>query len=179
MEKQVRFDELQVGADFTCSYIGGAVYKKVSAKKAALPSGTVLETIFKGSAPVQITVPDPVPPTPEELAAQRAKRVETRLYNMSAYAQDAIDKFRANLVENALYAFEWSDDAIMAAARLDVTTRLKNILAHPEGGLDKTIDYARMEAMRGARYPSHSTSALTNFVRQCTTAAYAEFVEGF
>lgn len=186
--KTLRFDMIESGVSFRMTDWTEAgkpvmtVYVKTSARKAARPEdicGTlrpVSEFAVKPSTNVTVEVPDPVPPTAEEVAADRLRHFNYRLEGLEAGAQADIDRFKKNLEQNPAYAFEWADAACRAAAHLDVAARVRGILEHPEGGMEKAMSLCLDQALQGARNQSHSTSALTNLMAAEKTAAYAELV---
>lgn len=114
---------------------------------------------------------------PEVQAANRLRMFTWKLDSLTSGADKTLAQFAERLVRNPLDAFQWSDGAIEAAARKDVALYLKNVLEHPEGGLDAAIAKATEMALRGARYPSHSTSAISNLCEQAKTAAFADMAE--
>lgn len=109
---------------------------------------------------------------------QRLKEmVERRIQSLiDGWNRDTRDHFVTSLDADPAYTFEWADNAIRYAVHRGVGLRLKAILEHPEGGVRAVINEAKDSALRGARWPSQSTSALTNFCKLQETAAYADFV---
>jgi len=112
---------------------------------------------------------------PEVKVEQRVRSFEWRVESALTSAQADLDKFSKNFSEDPAYAFEWADSAMKAAASRKVALHLQAIAK--EHGLDEALNFAHQQALRGARYPSHSTSATTNEMAAYVTAAYAEFVE--
>jgi hypothetical protein len=183
--KTTKFEALEKGARFTAPHIKvDANFEKVTADHAIIvndegaddPDAEARIRVTR-KTDVTIWVPDP---TPEELAAQAEERRRWKLEwtrrKLEDWAKLDLAKFRKNLDENPLYAFEWADGAIRDAARYDVAIRLLKVWDHPEGGYEEMVDKAREQVLDGARWPSNSTSALTNLVKQEVTKAYAEFV---
>jgi hypothetical protein len=117
---------------------------------------------------------------PEVKAEMRRKAVEWKLESLLSGADDDLQKWAVSFAENPQYAFEWADRAIQAAARKDVALRLKSIIEAPEhGGHEAALKYAVDQALRGARWPSHSTSGVSNLAKEAVTAAYADFAADF
>lgn len=110
---------------------------------------------------------------PEVKARLRHQALVWALESMLRGAKDDVDKFAARFAEDPCYAFEWADAAMEAAAKQWVATRLQTVLE--ANGVDAVFEEARREALRGARYPSRSTSQPSNLMAQYKAAAYAEF----
>lgn len=130
------------------------------------------------TTPVYVFEPDP---TPEEMLARRIERFEYDLTHTIKTATATLEDWRAKLAEHPFYAFEWADRAFEAAAQVDVATRLLDFLhalvADPEKtsaeAFEMTLQAAREEVQRGARWPSRSTSPSSNHAEQQKLAAYA------
>ena len=94
-------------------------------------------------------------------------------------AQYRLDKFQANFAKNPLYAFQWGDDAVCAAATMAVAKEVQAWLQLADR--DVTVEQVEAELtksiMRAARFPTSSTSALTNQADQATNAARAQLLE--
>lgn len=89
---------------------------------------------------------------------------------------EEIDTFRNDLADDAAYAFEWSSAAMTAAARIRV---IKNILQALEAGksVEQIADHLHKAAMNKAKYPSRSTSAVTNIMAEEELAAHVWALE--
>lgn len=197
MEKTMRFDMLENFGQFRFpagpaaagrpAAIGQGLFVKVSARKAAPAvenSGPAMLSAFavKPSETVVVTVPDPVPPTAEELAAQRVKRFNLRVDRFIADGDSAqADVIKALQDGSSLHeVVRWKgDNALMYSTRRDVALAMREIAQADTGGIDKALAAARERALRGARWPHNSTSPLSNLVERDLNAAYAEFVHGF
>ncbi len=94
--------------------------------------------------------------------------------------------FAEEFGKNPCYAFSWGERAMIAAAKLDIYTRILYSLMRGEG--DSTVDVTpeaivtlhkccMREALRGAKNPSRSTSQTSNLIDDAKTSAYAEFVD--
>lgn len=112
---------------------------------------------------------------PEIVAARRIRSIAYSIEQLITGGEDELADFAKRLAENPLYAFESSDRAITAAARRDVGLRLKQVFDHETGGPEAAVAYAIEQAVQGARWPSHSTSAMSNFCAECKVAAYGDF----
>lgn len=121
---------------------------------------------------------------PEVHVENRRGSIERQLEWILSSAEADLAKFAASFAENPFYAFEWAQSAIEAAARKDVATRLKMMI---DGGKEKdsydgweaAVAFAYDQALRGARWPNHSTSAVSNVAKEALTAAYADFAANF
>ena len=100
------------------------------------------------------------------------KNLEMRI----AEAQGTLDKFTANFATNPAQAFQWSDSAFNAAARLEIT---KRVLVWLQEGADlaQVIQELNRQVRFNSRNPSHSTSTPHNLIEQCKLAATADLVE--
>lgn len=195
MEKTLRFDMIEAGTEFR--FDGRADQTpavKLSTRTAAVGGYADQKFNVKPSTMVTITVPDP---TPEELAQRKIERFVWKLWNEQRDAQDTIGKFAARLANDPAYAFEWGDAAAEAAARLRVVRTMANIAAgatdadgqlstDADGpilpgvtveGIDKALAWAKEQAMRSARYPSRSTSVMSNVMHVNMGAAWAEYAD--
>lgn len=119
---------------------------------------------------------------PEVVAARRLQYLRWKLDGVLDGWDETLAKFKKGLDENALYALQWSDRIVKAAASRDVALRLQSVLEHAteRGDNDpvRTVQlYALEQTVRGARSGAHSTSASSNLCEEATTAAYAEFAE--
>lgn len=109
-----------------------------------------------------------------EVKARRAEEVlrrhiKIRLESMAT----EVAGFQKRLAEHPADAFRWADNAMLAAARGHVAGVM--LLVLDAEGVDKAYAYAQDMALRGARFPHHSTSAASNTMEQNATAAWAEF----
>lgn len=100
-------------------------------------------------------------------------------------AETSLEKFAANFSKDPHYAFSWGNDAVTAAARKHVGIMLQEYLVkvrenQPTWSDDEVaaciVSELRDEMLRKARWPEHSTSAISNMISQARTAAVAEFV---
>ena len=116
------------------------------------------------------------PPSAGITEWRRLEALTFRLDSNLSSGRKALERFRKDLDENPAYALRWSDAAFQAAAEIEVATKMKDILAHPEGGRVKALEHAREQALRGARCPERSTSGASNMMAQALTQAWAELV---
>ena len=93
-------------------------------------------------------------------------------------------KFRDDLAQDPLYAMGWSDSAFVAAAKRQVVVETQMLFKQFEReNLTPAQQFARVQkymaehAMRGARYPSMSTSVPQNLAKVYLNSAYAEMAE--
>jgi hypothetical protein len=184
--KTVSYSNLNAGDQFT--FGTDQQYVKISPRRAA-PKGAEYreqEIAIRKNALVMVFVPDP---TPEEVLAQRTEAFRHLIERRIRDAQRELDKFAESFSKDAAYALEWADAAYREAARLKVAKAVKEVFECPEQledgtpvkpehrGLDAALDVARRQALRGALWPTNSTSACTNLMSREVTSAWAEFVE--
>jgi hypothetical protein len=100
---------------------------------------------------------------------------------MADQAQEAIDKFKADLDKDPSHALTWGLDAFQNAARLKVASMLVYGFTPREGTSTCTIQEAREflmdRVMNKARYPAQSTSPTSNLMEQYEAAAYTEALD--
>jgi hypothetical protein len=94
-------------------------------------------------------------------------------------AQKTIDEFAATLIKDPMYAFEWTNSAIRAAASLKVYKYLNEILKCDDVEISEIAARVNKEALRAARYPSFSTDPVSNYVNQQKGVIWAEIAENF
>lgn len=102
-------------------------------------------------------------------------RITTRhLKTILDAANTTLAKFRASLDDDPFNAMEWGMSAMEAAAKKHVAEYLLEVIEL--NGINTSFKIAQEEALRGARWPTHSTSPTANIMSQAKTAAFAEFV---
>lgn len=106
---------------------------------------------------------------------------------ISSYRKD-LDKFQERMDVNPVYAFEWAEDAMHSAVRIQVLTQLKAWAesavseATPEGEEPKTEEehvqfiaaYFESEALSKAGRIASSTSCCSNLMQDLERAYYVE-----
>lgn len=181
MIKNEYFSNMAVGTEFmNC----GTGYRKVSARK-ALNLTDNREMMVRAHMMGEVTYPDPVPPTAEEIAATRLRRVNNAIEDMLAHgtrAKDAMIKAMTSPDPQLAWFGTFTssgavEEQIKGAAYMHIATAAKNILAHPEGGIEELTRRATQNAMRYARFGHHSTSAVSNVAEEMQAAAWAEIAE--
>ena len=117
---------------------------------------------------------------PHVIARRRVTRLLDYCESQVRTGNDTIATFVTRLTEDrwdaAFNAFEWADNAAEAAANIQVA---KRVIAWYETAqnVDTVLTEVRNAVQRGARFPSHSTSPLTNQMKQNELAAYAAVLE--
>ena len=182
--KTLRFDMIALDTEFTLpEQFGETVLIKkanLSARRTDLPGGWQSSKAIPVSAAtkVNISIPDP---TPEEIAAKEAeakawteKWYRRRLTTEIEACEVRIARFTERLATNPYDAFEWGTDTAIAAGKL----RAYQSIAHlfDEKGYEAAKAFALRRTVEGAKFPQHSTAALSNLVKESETAGYAEFV---
>jgi hypothetical protein len=169
------FSNLEIGTKFTLAD-ETVEHVKVAETRGSYTdlNGKPATAHIKKTAVVSVFRPDP---TPEELAAQQDRWVRRFFKSEIESTLEIIQKFKDNLEQNPAYAFEWCDLAAEAAAKMDTYVRLQSL--YEDQGLDVTYNEAMKMALQNAKYPSRSTSVMTNYAKECKTAAFAEFAEKF
>ena len=91
-------------------------------------------------------------------------------------AQEQLEKFKTSLDKDPMYAFDWSGDAISAAVEFKMLTDIKAAI---EKGctVEKLIEHLTDIALREARYPSRSTSPMSNLIAQEKASFAIKFVD--
>ena len=103
-------------------------------------------------------------------------RIEKHLDYREEEANASIVKFKENLEKNPLYAFEWSADAIEAAAVLEVVRFSRLVLER--GGVEAVRESANREVMtRASGVTNRSTSTASNSLNDNRLVAWARLVE--
>ncbi len=97
--------------------------------------------------------------------------------DQKARGLDAISKFQQNLAVNPHYAFTWADDAMLAAARLDVAATIERHMEHQGFNIEGLNEYAMDRALHGAANPARSSSACSNQMEVNITAVWAELAK--
>ena len=97
-----------------------------------------------------------------------------------------IDEFTKRLAVNPANAFEWGDEYIDAAARLEVYAGLAYTVVRVNKGetthtdaLKHLREFGMREMTRFACNPSRSTGQCSNLVERYKGAAYARMFDGF
>lgn len=86
-----------------------------------------------------------------------------------------IKKFKEAFDGDPEYAFRWADKAMDAAAVQNVYLRIKGAVDRKDCSLDQLLKNVTDEALRGAEFPSSSTSSASNYMAKASTSAYAQF----
>ncbi len=128
---------------------------------------------------------------PDVTAAMVLRSVMRWIDGAIELADKVIAQHIADLSKNPLYAMEWSDRVFEAAAQKDAAIRLRIIVTREHDGQPVTtgtdsdfgvaaaVREATRAAMRGAQYPSRSTSQPSNLAKEYVTKAFAEFATRF
>lgn len=97
-------------------------------------------------------------------------------YGIVSSAQ-AIAKWQEQLGSDAAYAFQWANDAMQAAAKLDLYKKLDVYLKTEQFSMDETKKYLQDIVSRAAKYPPRSTSPMSNEMEILKAQAAAELLE--
>ena len=86
-------------------------------------------------------------------------------------AQNEVTNFETRLKENPAYAFEWADDAMKAAARIDVLNFViaslsSNSTMTNQEKVYETISYLHTNLIYSAKYGHSSSSACSNIMEE-------------
>jgi hypothetical protein len=105
------------------------------------------------------------------------------------FHREAVVKFASDVQDDPLRALEWSKDVFTRAAKLavgkDVMARVAECRqrgdSYDRPSSETIIGWVKQalheEMLRGAKYPSHSTSPQANEVQTCKTAAFADLYD--
>jgi len=94
-----------------------------------------------------------------------------------------LEEFKTSFEKNPAYAFEWSSGAIQAANNQAVAQMITKYLTEetdqfPEDKLySNVVRWAREKVMREGRFPSRSTSPMSNESARCQASAWAEVLD--
>lgn len=188
--KKLRFDSIPLGSAFTNTITVQNAdgqqnvtiqYVKTAARKARRSDveGSI-EFAVKPSAYVDVQVPDPVPPTPEEAAADRTAWLQRRLQAWIATGVEAQREFAKHAGEDALAAIEWqAEGTLRDMHRAKVATQIKAGLDEHRMGEERTIQWISEKVVNGARWPERSTSPMRNLSSVAELAAYAELLSEY
>lgn len=113
-----------------------------------------------------------------EIARELTKeeeRVVSFLSDRIKSAESKVARWARDLTDDPAMAFEWAEEVIAAAADLKVVRRVVGIIQ--EKGIEVARGYALKEAIRGARWPHKSTSAVANATLHEVTAAWADVAQ--
>lgn len=119
--------------------------------------------------------------TTKNTKAKIEEFINRSLSGKIAAGREAIDNFANKLLtgNDPLYTMDWSEKAFEEAASYKVwaTISVRIEKMGIEEGLKASLAINKEEAIRGAMYPSRSTSAISNFSKQCEVAAIAKSIE--
>lgn len=117
----------------------------------------------------------------EEALVEDAGRTHGRLMDAmqtlefrAQFSENMVERWQADLAKNASHAFEWSNEVAVAAHTAWVLRQAHDLLGNY--GPAALLKAANYEVMRGARWPSHSTSPSANVAAEAKTAAWADLV---
>jgi len=81
-----------------------------------------------------------------------------------------IEEFAKELQKDPFHTLEWSDNLFMAAATVQIYSRLLNALTAKDtkATVETLRVYAQREALQGARNPRRSTSTVSNPRSPCS-----------
>jgi len=103
--------------------------------------------------------------------------------SMQRSAEYNLEEFKTSLEKNPAYAFEWGSTALQAANDLAVVKMITQYLTEEtdqfpaERLYANVVRWAREKVMREGRFPSRSTSVLSNESARCQAAAWAEVLD--
>lgn len=121
--------------------------------------------------------------TPEDLEAE-VQRALARYLSEDETAKSKLIKFANKIISDTenekadpLYELGWSNELFKTAAELEVRRALRHAAAEEGLTLEALHSRCRENALRGARWPSQSSSAMTKAAERELTSAWAEFEE--
>jgi hypothetical protein len=95
--------------------------------------------------------------------------------------QRAVDKFAKGLEIDPVYAFQWGDSAMAAAALVQQCRRIRDAVAQQDPKqavtLEQVTSYLSSNIRNAARYPEASTSACANLMKRYELAALTQILE--
>lgn len=103
------------------------------------------------------------------------EKVISALTNQIQASKDHISAWKETLDKNPSYAFQWSNDIFLAAAKIEVLSSVLSwIDRSPDTNLDEIVASFPKMVIQKARDPKHSTSPTANLVDQYITQVWAE-----
>lgn len=110
------------------------------------------------------------------LVIKHARRIAA--HNIAS-GEKAMAEFSKRLAENPASAMSWADSAFEAAAKVQVFRQVADLVAEnaqmtDEELVERLTKAIKNEVMRGARFPSRSTSTSSNMMATCLLAAWAD-----
>lgn len=113
---------------------------------------------------------------PEVVAEWEARHFVRRVDALCG-AQETVDKFAERLAKDPVYAFEWADGAMQAAAEVALGQRVRAML-DGGAGVPQVLAHLRRELMDLAGRVASSTSACSNRMADYKRAAVAGLLSG-
>lgn len=102
-----------------------------------------------------------------------------RLQSVIETAESQTTKWAERFAANPADAFEWADDALQAAARLELARGVLAAMDRPENPLSEEglRDYLTSQVLAKARYSERSSSRTSNMMARERLAAMAELLD--
>lgn len=192
--KTTRFDAIAIGTEFTFEASpapvvmldgdNGIMVKKTNSSAIVRDYANSKSYTIRACERVLLSIPDP---TPEELAAKEAETLawtkkwyRGRLASEIEMCEVRFAKFAERMKNNPYDAFEWGTDTAVCAGKHRAFLALANCfdIAEEKGenGYEAANAFALRRVVDGARCPQHSTSPMSNLVKESEIAGFAEFV---
>lgn len=108
----------------------------------------------------------------------KLKNIISQLESDCEYYKKVIEGWKVRLDKDPLYAFEWADGTIRAAASLAISSQVLNALKDSsyEESYEELRSYLINRVLTEARWPSASTSGVSNISKEYEKAARAALV---
>ena len=113
---------------------------------------------------------------PEAKDAQRQKSFWRKVESMKAQAETELARFKKRLDKDPMYAFEWGDGAVAAAAILKVVAEIEDERTYEGWAFADMVTRLSGRVLQLATATSMSTGQYHNLVHQQALAALAELV---
>lgn len=92
-------------------------------------------------------------------------------------AEPVLKKFQDKFSASPAYAFEWSNNALQAAAEKEFGEMLLAWTATPDAQVPAILDQVRYLVTCKARFPERSTSMVSNEMSLCRMAVMAQWLD--
>ena len=91
-------------------------------------------------------------------------------------AQGDLSRFKEELETDPAHALDWGQPTFLSAAKLKVQGYVQHALGNG-ATVEQVRDMAQEHVRKGSRYPTTSTSPVSNYMGQCLLQAWAELLE--
>jgi hypothetical protein len=94
-------------------------------------------------------------------------------------ADSTLEKFNERFKKDPMDAFSWSGESFQASTNKKIFTAILNSLEEDTATFEETKEFILDKILYKAKYPSHSTSAVSNIISECEMVSWSEAYEIF